>query len=133
MLEIREALNTYLKNLHPRVYFQAAPEKAAFPYVIYDLPSTFCDGEATEVITIDIDGWDQNTLADTTTIETLMKTMNGKKDEVTGQPTGFDKATIITADFAIIFYLENKIPIIDPDPTIKHRRYIYMGRLIRRN
>ena len=121
MIEVRKELNKYLKTLHPRVYFQIAPETATFPYIIYDLPNSFSDGEGGEIITLDIDGWDYNEIGDTTTIETLMQTINV-----------IDKKTLSTEDMAVTFFLENKIPLIDDDKRIKRRKYVYSGRLIRR-
>ena len=122
MIEIRKAINTYLKTLHTRVYFQVAPKNAVFPYIIYDLPNSFSDGEGGETITLDIDGWDMNSTGDTAAIENLMKTVNH-----------IDKKTLITDEIAVTFYLENKIPLLDDDKNIKRRKYIYSGRLLRRD
>lgn len=121
MIEIRKALSTYLKTLHTRVYFQIAPTDAIYPYIIYDLPNSFSDGEGGEVVTLDIDGWDSNITGDTTIIENLMKTINV-----------LDKKTLTTDEIVVTFYLENKIPLLDDDKAIKRRKYIYQGRLMRR-
>ena len=45
MIDLRIALSTYLRTLHSRVYFQVAPEAAIYPYIVYDIPSIFDDGE----------------------------------------------------------------------------------------
>lgn len=121
MIEVRKAINTYLKTLHPRIYFQVAPEVVTFPYIVYDLPSSFSDGEGGEIITLDIDGWDMNNTRDTTVIETLMKTINA-----------IDKKTLTTSEIALTLFLDNKIPLLDDDKTIHRRKYTYNGKLIRR-
>lgn len=132
MIEIRTALSTYLKTLHPRVYFQVAPETAVFPYIIYDLPSIFSDGEGFETITLDIDGWDLNNTGDTAVIESLMQIINGYKDTDRNQVQGLDKKVLTTDNMSVVFYLENKIPLLDDDKRIKRRKYTYSGRLMRR-
>ncbi|GLC32919.1 hypothetical protein [Clostridium omnivorum] len=121
MIEVRTALSTYLKSLHSKIYFQVAPENATFPYIVYDIPNSFSDGEGGEVITLDIDGWDMNNTGDTTVIETLMQTINS-----------LDKKVLTTDNISVVFYLENKMALIDDDKRIKRRKYTYSGRLIRR-
>jgi hypothetical protein len=131
MIEVRKALIPFLKTLHPRVYYQIAPENAIYPYIVYDIPSIFCDGEGGEVVVLDIDGWDSNDTGDTTIIETLMATINGKLDDE-GNPTGLDKKTLITSEIAVTYFIENKLSLTDEDKKIKRRKYIYTGKLMRR-
>ena len=121
MINLRTALSNYLKTIHPRIYFQEAPELAVFPYIIYDMPNSLFDGEYIDQITLDIDGWDLNLLGDSTAVETLMKNINA-----------LDKMTLRGEDMAVTFYLDNKMSLTDPDKNIKHRKYIYSGRMIRR-
>jgi len=131
MIEVRKAINSFLKLLHPnviidgktksRVFFQQAPENAIFPYIVYYLPNSFSDGEGGEIISLDIDGWDSNIDRDTTVIENLMKTINA-----------IDKKTLTTTEIALTLFLDNKIPLLDDDKSIHRRKYIYSGRLIRR-
>lgn len=122
MIELRILLQEYLKTLHSRVYFQTVNEKEMFPYIIYDFPNSIPDGEGYELITVDIDGWDYNNTGDTTEIENLMRIINS-----------LDKKTLISDDTAVTFYLENKIPLVDPDKRIKRRKYIYQAKLFRRD
>ena len=132
MREIRRLLSGYLKTLHPNVYFQVAPEKALFPYIVYDLPVNLDDGEYSQQITIDIDGWDLNNTGDTEIIEDLMATINGEIDE-NGKPSGLNKKTLSSDLISITFYLDNEMALQDPNKDIKRRKYIYSGKLIRRN
>lgn len=131
MIEVRKAIKSFLKSIHPnvtidgktisRVFFQQAPEDAIFPYIVYDLPNSFSDGEGGELISLDIDGWDSNITRDTTVIENLMKTINT-----------IDKKTLTTSEIALTLFLDNKIPLLDDDKNIHRRKYIYSGRLLRK-
>ena len=121
MIEVRKAIYAYLKTLHPRVYFQTAPEIVVFPYIVYDLPSSFSDGEGGELITLDIDGWDSNTTGDSMVVENLMKTINA-----------IDKKTLNTTEIYLTLFLDNKIPLQDEDKTLHRRKYMYSGKLLRK-
>lgn len=123
MIELRKALHEHLKTIHTRVYFQQAPDTATFPYIVYNIPSLNDDGEDFQLVTLDIDGWDAPETGDTTALETLMASVN----------TGMNKKTIVTEDFAVTFYLENKLSLTDDDPRIKRRKYVYQGRLFERS
>ena len=72
-LELRTEMQRILKTLHPRVFFNVAPDNAVFPYVVFDLPNSVDSGDL-ENFVLDIDVWDTNT--DTTTLETLIGTID---------------------------------------------------------
>lgn len=131
MIALRTVLSAYLKTLHSRIYFQIAPENAVYPYIVYDLPSIFSDGEGGEIISLDIDGWDFNETGDTTVIETLMATINGVTD-IYNNATGLDKKVLATDEISVVLYLENKMALLDDEKRIKRRKYTYSGQLIRR-
>jgi hypothetical protein len=131
MIALRTVLSAYLKTLHSRIYFQIAPENAVYPYIVYDLPSIFSDGEGGETITLDIDGWDFNETGDTALIETLMATINGVTD-IYNNSTGLDKKVLATDEISVVLYLENKMALLDDEKRIKRRKYTYSGQLIRR-
>lgn len=118
MIALRTSLTTFLKTIHPRVYFQRAPSTAVFPYLIFDF-QLYPDGENFELCTLAIDGWSNN--PDTTELETLMAKVKT-----------LDKTVIANSELSIVFYIENMIPLIDDDETIRRRNYNYSGRLIRR-
>lgn len=120
MIELRKIIQGQLKSIHPRVYSQAAPENAQFPYLVYDIVNIYDDGEDFQLVTLDVDGWDNN--ADTTALETLMKKVNQT----------LNKKTFVSGNSTVTFYLENKIPLTDDEPTIKRRKYPYQGRLFER-
>lgn len=131
MIEIRKALKTYLKTLCPRVYYLQAPQDAIFPYLVYTL-SVFSDGEGSELVDLEIDGWDSNTTQDTDVIETLMDKINGYKDE-NGDNSGLDKQTLSTDKVVVTFFLENKIGLTDDNKDLHRRKYSYSGQLININ
>jgi hypothetical protein len=123
MKNLRKILYPFLKSLHPRVYFQVAPDTAQYPYLVYDFTQITSDGEEFETVAVDIDGWDMPTGGDTTALETLMQTIND----------GLNKKTLTAEGLVVTFYLDRKIPLIDDDPAIKRRKYIYEARLFGRS
>lgn len=120
MIELRISLISFLKTLYPRVYFQQAPENAVFPYLVFDIPNIFDDGEGQEIATVDVDAWDVAT--DTTALEVLMTSVNAE----------LNKMVLTSGNMTAAFYLDTKIPLTDDDPRIKRRKYIYQAKLFRR-
>jgi len=118
MIALRKSLTTYLKSIHPRLYFQRVPSTAAFPYLVFDF-QLYPDGEGYELCTLAIDGWDNN--PDTTALETLMALVKS-----------LDKKTLTNPEEAITFYLENMLPLTDDDESIRRRQYNFAGKLLRR-
>jgi hypothetical protein len=119
VIELRKAINTALKTVHPRVYFQAAPDDAIFPYLVYDLPNSVDDGYLEQFV-LDVDGWDTTT--DTTVLETLMDNMNKSLDGMTSTVDGL----------IMSFYLDNRLSLLDDDPRIRRRKYTYQVRTYQR-
>jgi len=122
MKYLRELLYPQLKAIHPRVYFQMAPDNAPFPYLVYDFTQITNDGEGFETVAVDVDGWDIPADGDTTALETLMQTAND----------ALNKKTLTAEGLAVTFYLDRKIPLVDDNPGIKRRKYIYEARLFGR-
>lgn len=123
MKYLRELLYPQLKAIHPRVYFQVAPENAQFPYLVYDFTQITNDGEEFETVALDVDGWDMPADGDTTALETLMQTVND----------ALNKKTLTANGLVVTFYLDRKIPLVDDNPAIKRRKYIYEARLFGRS
>mgnify|MGYP000904262362 FL=1 len=123
MKYLRELLYPQLKAIHPRVYFQMAPDDAPFPYLVYDFTQITNDGEGFETVAVDVDGWDIPADGDTTALETLMQTVND----------ALNKKTLTAEGLAVTFYLDRKIPLVDDNPGIKRRKYIYEARLFGRS
>ena len=120
MIDLRTAITTRLKTIHSRVYFQRAPSTAALPYLVFDIPNIFDDGEGTETATVDVDAWDNS--ADTTALEVLITLVNA----------GLNKSVLTSGNMTATFYLDSKIPLTDDDPLIRRRKYIYQAILHRR-
>ena len=123
MKNLRELIHPFLKSIHPRVYFQVAPENAQFPYLVYDFTQITNDGEEFETVALDVDGWDMPAKGDTTELETLMQTVNN----------ALNKKTLTAEGLAVTFYLDRKIPLRDDNKDIQRRKYIYEGRLFGRS
>ena len=123
MKNLRKLLHPYLKSIHPRVYFQDAPDNAQFPYLVYDLTQIVNDGEEFETVALDIDGWDMPADGDTTAIENLMDEVN----------QALNKKTLTAEELAVTFYLDRKIPLTDDNKDIRRRKYIYEARLFGRS
>ena len=123
MKNLRELIRPFLKSIHPRVYFQVAPDNAQFPYLVYDFTQITNDGEEFETVAVDVDGWDMPAGGDTTALETLMQTVND----------ALNKKTLTAEGLAVTFYLDRKIPLVDDNPGIKRRKYIYEARLFGRS
>lgn len=121
MIELRKALHAHIRSIHPRAYYQRAPDTAQFPYLVYRM-EIYDDGEALQLITLDIDGWARPETGDTAELENLMTTVNA----------GMNKATLTTDSLVVSFYLENKLALLDDDPKIHRRRYTYQGRMFER-
>ncbi len=121
MIELRRALHSYLRSIHPRVYFQRAAETAQFPYLVYRF-EVMDDGEGFQVITLDIDGWDLPSDGDTTQLENLMADVKRE----------LDKAVLTTENLVVSIYLDRKLPLEDENPNIIRRRHTYQGRLFER-
>ena len=121
MIELRRALHSYLRSIHPRVYFQRAPDTAQFPYITYSF-EMIPDGEGFELVVLDIDGWDMPDDGDTTGLESLMSDVK----------RSMDKKTLTTDDLVVSFYLDRKLALEDDNPKIIRRKYVYQGRLFER-
>jgi len=131
MKNLRKLLHPFLKSIHPRVYFQIAPDSAEFPYLVYDFTQIINDGEEFETVAVDIEGWDMPADGDATALETLMETVNGNGDAE--NPTGLNKKTLTAEGLAVTFYLDDKIPLRDDNKDIRRRKYIYEARLFGRS
>ena len=129
MMKLSQEIRDFLKTFNQRVYQQIAPQNVVYPYLVYDF-QLYPDGEGGELCTLSVDAWDKTLTGDTSIVENLIALVNGIID-VNGNPTGLNKKTIINEEFAITFYNDNMLGILDDDVTLRHRNYNYNGNLRR--
>lgn len=115
-LELRTELQSILKTLHARVFFNVAPDDAVFPYVVFDFPNSV-DSGTLENYVLDIDAWDDST--DTTALETLIGTIDNALHQ---------KAIMLDGKMGFVIYRENRLTLRDDDPRIRRRKYVYQVR-----
>lgn len=116
---MRSELQTFLKTLHDRVWFQVAPEKATFPYITYDFSSASDSGEYEELYLIDISAWDYPDDGDSNDVEDLIQLINA----------GLDKKIIEVEDKIFVFYLNSKVYVPTDDKRLKRRLYTYEAKI----
>jgi hypothetical protein len=125
MIEIRKALKTALKAIHPniivdgesvsRVHYQDAPDDAVYPYLVYVLPNSNDDGTL-EQLFLDVDGWDNST--NTTALETLMDSAD----------KALHRKTVVVGNLSMTLYRESRLALEDDDKRLRRRKYIYQVR-----
>jgi len=119
IVELRKLINTTLRTVHPRVYYQRAPETATYPYLVYDLPDSI-DSRPVEQFNLEVDGWDKPSSGDTTALETLMDDVDGVLHRKQG----------IFSELGVTISRARRLSISDDDPLIHRRKYAYDLRVI---
>ncbi len=122
MVKFRTAIQSFLKSIHQRVYFQIAPENTTYPYLVFDITQILDDGETMQVAVVDIDGWDMPSTGDTTVLETLMANVNT-----------LNKSVLTKDEITATFYLDRILPLLDDDKRIRRRKYIYQAKIFERS
>lgn len=120
VIELRKAIIADLTTVHPRVYYQKPDKDALYPYLVYDLPNSTDDGSLERFI-LDVDGWDIND--DSTFIENLMDSVDRSLHR---------KTIVINNQLSVSFYRDNRLSLIDENPEIRRRKYIYQVRTFER-
>lgn len=116
MIELRKIIQPLLETVNDEVYFVEASEKATFPYVVYNLPTSI-DAEGTrEDFILEIDVWDN--AKDTAAIETLTQNI----------ATLFNRKHSVNSKVAVNFYRVNRQVLIDEDKSIKRRKLTYQAK-----
>lgn len=118
MKELRKLVQGFLKSMHPRVYFQNAPEEGVYPYIVYKITQIPDDGEGLRTPIIDIYVWDSPSNGDTTVLETLVESINGNGNII--KPTGLNKNILANDTTTAIFYLDR---VLSPDEDEKRLNY----------
>ena len=133
VIEIREIIQTALKSVHSRIYFESAPATiddpdnqgtnipTPFPYLVYDLPNSTDDGTLEQFV-LDVDAW-ESTNGDTTGLETLIDSADKSLHR---------KTITVDDNLEVTFYRESRLTLTDDDPNIKRRKYTYEVRTFER-
>lgn len=120
MINIRIAIKQALEEYHSRVHYQRAPSDIIFPYVVYDFPNSFMNGDQ-EVFNLDVDIWDNKN--DTTELETLASNIWRE----------FNKYHYLDDNIQFSIYRDNRLPPLDEDDkNIKRRKLIFQLRFFDR-
>lgn len=121
MIKLRTAIQKILKQYHSSVHFQKSPGTAVYPYVIYDFPTSFMDGDQ-EVFNLDVDVWDNS--QDTSRIETLAEKLWKELNYL----------RYMDQDIQFSIYRENRLPPLDEeDSYLNRRKLIFQLRFIDRH
>ena len=121
VLEIRKAVNAALKTVHPRVWYERAPDGAAYPYLIFLLQNAV-DLTGLEQFFLDVDGWDAPADGSTVALETLM----GAVDQA------LHKRVVVADGVSFVIYRDRRFPLEDNDARIRRRKHIYEVRAFER-
>lgn len=123
MTELISGIRSFLLTKATRVYFRKAPSTAAFPYVVFDLPSSY-SSRPSEDFSLEVDVWDDK--QDTTALENLTESIDGNGDIFS--PTGLNYKTITSANLTATSYREARLIVPDDDERINRRQLRYTVR-----
>lgn len=112
MRQIRQYIQSALKAICPTVYFQNAPETATFPYLTYDIPTGYADGEQM-IWTLDVDAWDTD--KDTTALETLAAAV----------AVGLHRRHFVGENITFQTYRTGRLALDDTDTRIQRRKVMF--------
>ncbi|TCT23391.1 hypothetical protein EDD68_107105 [Melghiribacillus thermohalophilus] len=118
VIEIRKAIQSAIKEAHPNVHFENAPDDAAYPYIVYNLPDSLNNGTL-ENFVLEVDGWDHPDNGDSTALEMMMDTVDKAMNR---------KTFVIAPDLFFTIYRDSRETITEKDKRLKHRRYTYQAR-----
>lgn len=122
IIELQKQIYDFLKTKSDRVYFEDAPDNATYPYIVYDMPSSFENYSNREDFLLEIDFWDNAT--NTKPIETLVGDVDGDGD--IKNPTGLHRKMIyIDGTLSAKIYKDGRFNIRDEDKRVKHRQLRY--------
>lgn len=122
VLELRKAIVSALRPVHPRVFHRRAPKGTAYPYLVYNLPNSMDDGSFEQFV-LDVDGWDSPEDGDSTILETLMHEADRALHGLT---------VSVGTSLSMVFYRDRRLSLDDDDPNIVRRTYIYQARIFGR-
>lgn len=138
VLEVRRTIQDALKAVHPRVWFERAPDDAPFPYLVFHLEAI--TDPSLERFLLDVDGWDAPADGSTVALEELMERVDQAlhKRVICLQPSGgfVSPFQFVPSDdrdsLAFAIYRDRRLWPEDDDPRIRRRMYSYEVRTFER-
>ena len=119
MIEIRKAIQEVLKEIHPRVFYESAPAKEPYPYIVFNFPNSVSNG-ILENFVLEVDGWDAPADGSTLNLEALM----GEVDKALQR-----RVIVIADDLFLSLYRDGRETMTENDSRIKRRRLTYQARV----
>jgi hypothetical protein len=121
-LELKKAIETFLKTKATRVYQRKAPAGVSFPYIVWNMPSSNSEYSKREDIILEVDVWDNSNL--TIIIDTLVGNIDGDGD--IKNPTGLHRKNIFSNGvLSAKIYRTNRYEIEDENETLVRRQLRY--------
>lgn len=115
VIKLRSAIVAVLRSVHPRVYYQRAPDGAAYPYLVYELPNSNDQGDMEQFV-LDVDAWDRPAVqGDSGPIEQLMAAVDA----------ALDKRVVTVDGLPMVIYRDTRLPLDDDDARLLRRKYVY--------
>jgi hypothetical protein len=116
MIELQKYIVGQLKQVHPRVYQENAPQDGLFPYVVYRMP-TSTENEWREDFILEIDIWDKPQDGSTVTLQQLSDAID----------RALNRTRYVSTDrkWSTRIHRVNRLMIPDPDETIRRRQLRY--------
>ncbi|WP_163583284.1 hypothetical protein [Gracilibacillus saliphilus] len=118
-LEIRKAIEDHLDVVSPHIYYENAPKGHPYPYAVYELGDSTDDGSL-ENIELEFNGWDKPTDGSSVELVTLMGNIDNR----------LHRSTLSSNGVFFSIYRENRIPVKDPDESLRRRQMIYQIRVM---
>jgi len=113
MIELRKIIVRKLRKHHEQVHYQNASKDATFPYIVYDFPNSFTEGEQ-EIFNLDVDIWDNRD--DTTELETIASNVW----------KAFNRYRYLDENIQFSIYRDSRLPPLDEkEKNIKRRKINY--------
>lgn len=110
MIPLLQVIETKLIEVHPRVYFEMAPQGATLPYIVYETVSSDEPEESPESIMLEVEVWSSS--SDVVTLEQLAQAVNDK----------FHRVRYVDANLSAYFHRTDRGPAPNSDPQVRGRQ-----------
>ena len=122
VIKLKTDIQTFLKTLCDRVYYERAEDTTAYPYVVFNLVDSRENEGNREDIDLEVDVWDDE--QDTTVLETLVGDIDGDGDVLNA--SGLHRKLFYTSgQISAKCYRDRRLAIIDEEPRLRRRQLKY--------